>query len=75
MGAKLTLSRISLISSIPLLLAASSSIMSNSVLAFADKHIVQELQGSPSVTVKQLAAFASILAVVVFPVPLGPQKI
>ena len=75
MAAKLTLSRISLISSIPLLLAASNSIMSNKVLAFADMHMVQELHGSPSESAKQLAAFASIRAVVVLPVPLGPQNI
>ena len=31
--------------------------------------------GKMSESAKQLAAFASIRAVVVFPVPLGPQKI
>ena len=38
-------------------------------------HIAHSLQGSPSLLFKQLIAFANTLAILVFPVPLGPLKI
>ena len=72
MGAYFTDSRRVLISSILLFEAPSISIMSK-VWEFAnDKHISHSLHGSPFTGLRQLSAFASIRAVVVFPTPRGP---
>ena len=64
---------ISLISSTPLLDAASISIIS--AFALNCKQFWQLLHGPFSVGFRQFIAFANTLAVLVFPVPLGPEKI
>ena len=72
-GANLMLLIISLISSTPLLDAASISIIS----AFSLKclQLSHSLHGPSDVGFKQFMALAKTLAVLVFPVPLGPEKI
>ena len=64
-----------LISSIPLFDAPSISITSIFLPSIISLQTVQELQGSPLEDLEQFNAFAIILAVVVFPTPLGPVKI
>ena len=73
-GNNLTLFLISLISSTPLLLAASISIISISSSKLL-LHTSHSPHISPSMGFKQLTAFEKILAILVFPVPLGPLKI
>ena len=63
----------SLISSTPLLEAASISIISG--LSLKDIHDSHSLQGLPLTGFKQFKALAKILAELVFPVPLGPVNI
>ena len=75
LGAYLTLSLIFLISSTPLLLAASISITSEFVPRVIPVQIAHSLQGSPSERSRQLIAFANTFAILVLPVPLGPLKI
>lgn len=73
-GAYFTFSRISLISSTPLLLAASISRTSGIEPSVVPLQISHSLQGSPSWPCSQLIAFAKIFAALVFPVPLGPEN-
>jgi hypothetical protein len=54
--------------------AASISITSTKLSSFIHVHILHLLQGFQSFLSKQFAAFASILAVEVLPVHLGPQR-
>lgn len=65
---------ISLISSTPLLLAASISTISISLLELL-RQTSHSLHKSPFIGLMQLTAFAKILAILVFPTPLGPAKI
>ena len=74
-GAKRTWSTNVLISSTELLLAASNSCIFSDVPSLNDLQELHLLQASPSfVCFSQLIVFASILAQVVLPTPLGPQK-
>ena len=61
-------------SAIRLLLAPSISIRSRALPSLTDMHESQILSGSPSVGSKQFKALANTLAVLVFPVPRGPQN-
>jgi hypothetical protein len=61
-----------LIESTPELEAPSSSSTSKEEPAVMARHDSHSPHGSPSTTCSQLSAFAKILAVEVFPVPLGP---
>ena len=63
-----------LISSIPLLLAASISIRSKVSDLLKEIHVAHVSQGCVLIGVLQLIDFARILAVLVLPVPLGPQN-
>ena len=74
-GEYLTSSRSSLISSIPRFDAASISIISKLAPLFAAAQFLHKLHGSASCKFIQFKAFANTLAVVVLPVPLGPQNI
>ena len=65
---------ISLILSIPLFDAASSSVTSIANPSLIFLHISHSLHGSPSCKLRQFKAFAITFAVDVFPVPLVPQK-
>ena len=71
-GASLTLSRSSLISSIPRLLAASISTISVAAPAVISTHNSHLLHGSTPSLCKQFTVLAKILAADVFPVPHGP---
>ncbi len=71
-GKYLTLSLISLISSTPLLLAASISITSLIELFSIPRQISHSLHGFSAGACSQLTAFAIIFAIEVFPVPRGP---
>ena len=71
-GKKLTSSRIVLISSTPLLDAASISITSVDEPFNMSIQFSHSLHGSPSFGFKQFTALAKIFADVVFPVPLPP---
>ena len=73
-GAYLTLSRISRISSTPLLEAASISITSGIEPSVIPRHAEHSLQGSATGDLSQLTALAKIFAALVFPVPLGPEN-
>ena len=73
-GGYLTSSIISLILSIPLFEAASSSVTSIASPLFIFLHISHSLHGSPSCKFKQFNALAKTFAVDVLPVPLVPQK-
>jgi hypothetical protein len=64
----------SLISSTPLLEAASISIISFTFSFLICLQMVHSPQGKPSFGFKQLIALANILAILVFPVPLGPLR-
>src|SRR5699024_10945659 len=68
-----TLSLIFLISSTPLLLAASISITSEFVPRLIPVQITHSLQGPPSERSRQLIASANTFAILVLPVPLGPH--
>ena len=68
----LSLFLISLISSTPLFEAASISIISLPDIAL--KQLLHSLHGLSSTKCSQLTILAIILAVVVFPVPLGPEN-
>ena len=72
-GDSFTLSIISLIWSTPVFDAASISYISLFKLKLLQ--ISQFKQGLPFVLSKQLIAFANIFAVLVLPVPLGPENI
>src|SRR5699024_659667 len=74
LGAYFALSRIFLISSTRLLLAASISITSEFVPRVIPVQIAHSLQGSPSVGASQLIALANTFSILVLPVPLGPLK-
>lgn len=74
LGAYFTLSRISRISSTPLLEAASISITSEMEPSVIPRQVAHSLQGSAMGAFSQLTAFAKILAAVVFPVPRGPEN-
>ena len=56
------------------MLAPSISIRSKALAEFISSHCEQTLSGSPSLGDSQFIAFANIRAVLVLPVPLGPQK-
>src|SRR5699024_8691111 len=71
-GEYLTFSLIFLISSTPLLLAASISITSLAEPSVMLMQMSHSLQGSPSGPKRQLRAFANIFAMLVLPVPRGP---
>jgi len=73
-GANFTFSLKSLISSIPRFEAASISITSIELPPVTLRQFSQSLQGSTPGPFKQFKAFAITFAVVVFPVPRGPQK-
>ena len=68
------LSRSSLILSTPLFDAASISITSRYVPSFMLRHTLHLPHGLPPSSAMQFSPFASILAVVVLPVPLVPQN-
>ena len=68
LGTKVILFLISLISSTPLLEAASISIISVHSLFITDKQFLQELQESPSFKLMQFTVLANNLAIDVFPV-------
>ena len=72
-GVNLILSIKFLISSTPLFDAASISIISGFSVKFLQNS--QFSHGDPSTGFMQLIAFANTLAVLVLPVPLGPEKI
>ena len=59
-------------SSIPLLDAPSISIRSKKFPESIDNEISEFFKGSPSFEISELRALAKILAVEVFPTPLGP---
>ena len=61
-------------SSMPRLLAASISRRSIARPSLIAVHIAHSLSGSPSCGLRQLSALARILAVLVLPVPRGPQN-
>ena len=71
-GKKSVCSLINLISSTPLFDAASISIMSTFAPSEILIHSLHFRQGFPSLLLLQLIAFANILAILVFPVPLTP---
>ena len=73
-GEKWIFSLISLMPSILRLLAASISIKSIAVPSLIDWQRSHWLSGSPLFGDVQFSAFARILAVLVLPVPLGPQN-
>ena len=73
-GRYLIFSIISLISFTPVCEAASISITSNDLPSAISLQNEQLEQGSGVGPLIQLTAFASILAVEVFPTPLGPEK-
>jgi hypothetical protein len=60
--------------STPVLLAASISITSIRLSLFIASQVLHLLHGFQSTFFSQLIAFAKILAVLVFPVHLGPHK-
>ena len=61
-------------SSTPLFDAASSSVTSSDVPLVIATQLAQTLHASPSRGFSQLSALARIRAVVVLPVPRGPEK-
>ena len=61
-------------SSMPRWLAASISTRSRALPSLIAVQVRHSLHGSPSRGSRQLTAFASMRAVLVLPVPLGPQK-
>ena len=65
---------ISRMSSTPLLLAASSSMTSKLLPSCTAKHEPHSQHGSPSFEFSQLRTLARIRAVVVLPVPRGPEN-
>ncbi len=73
-GAKRTFSIISLISSTREFEAASNSMTSGCEPSVILIHVAHSLQGSFAGACSQFKAFAKILAVLVFPVPRGPEK-
>ena len=73
-GVYTTASLMSLISSTPLLDAASISTMSVAVPSRIALQALHLPHGLPLTGFSQLTALAIIFAQVVFPVPLGPQK-
>ena len=73
-GTKFILFFNSLISSTPLFEAASISIISFEFLLLICIQLAQLSQGIKSFKCSQLIVLASILAILVFPVPLGPQN-
>src|SRR5690554_2496707 len=74
LGAYFTLSLKSLISSTPVLDAASISIISGTSPLSIPKQTSHWPHGSLTGAYKQLSVLATILATDVFPVPLGPEK-
>ncbi|COF39525.1 Uncharacterised protein [Streptococcus pneumoniae] len=74
LGAYFTLSLISRISSTPLFEAASISNTSEIDPCVIPKQEGHSLQGSATGACSQLIAFANTFAIVVFPVPLGPEN-
>ena len=73
-GAYCTRSRRSRISSIPRLLAASISITSGAAPLAISVQTSQSPQGSPSFAFGQFSALAKMRAMLVLPVPRGPEK-
>ena len=74
LGAKFALFFISRISSTPLLEAASISIISRKFLLSICLQLLHSLHGSTPFNFSQLTILANILAILVLPVPLGPQN-
>ena len=71
-GVYLTSSIIRLMSSTPLLDAASTSTTSTKLPALTDRQFSHSLHGSPLIGCRQFTALANILAADVLPVPLVP---